>query len=36
MFKKSSNVPPDGVTPIADSVPNVNYFEFGTKFVRNL
>ncbi|XP_022164187.1 cleft lip and palate transmembrane protein 1 homolog [Myzus persicae] len=32
MFKKSSNVPPDGVTPVADSIPNVNFFEYGTKF----
>ncbi|KAL5241709.1 hypothetical protein ACI65C_009119 [Semiaphis heraclei] len=32
MFKKSSNVPPDGVTSVGDSIPNVNFFEFGTKF----
>lgn len=36
MFKKSSTVPPDGVTPIADSIPNVNFFDFGTKFVSIL
>lgn len=36
MFKKSSNVPPDGVIPVADSIPNVNFFEYGTKFVRIL
>jgi len=35
MFKKPSTVTtPDGVTPLADSIPNVNFFEYGTKFVR--
>lgn len=36
MFKKPTTVPPDGVSPVVDSVPNVNLFEFGTNFVSIL
>lgn len=33
MFKKPAAVPPDGVAPVVDSVPNTNLFEYGTYFV---
>lgn len=33
MFKKPATTPPDGVSPVVDSVPNVNLFEYGTNFV---
>lgn len=32
MFKKPTTAPSEGANPI-DSVPHVNYFEFGTHFV---
>uniref|UniRef100_A0A2S2Q9V9 Cleft lip and palate transmembrane protein 1 n=2 Tax=Sipha flava TaxID=143950 RepID=A0A2S2Q9V9_9HEMI len=32
MFKKPAAVPPDGVAPVVDSVPNTNLFEYGTYF----
>jgi len=33
MFKKPATTPPDGVSSVADSIPSVNLFEFGTTFV---
>jgi len=36
MFKKPATVPPDGVNPIVDTVPNINFFEYGTHFVSIL
>lgn len=33
MFKKPTTVPQDGNSPIVDSIPNVNLFEYGTNFV---
>lgn len=35
MFRKSTTVPPDVVNPI-DTIPNVNFFEYGTYFVSFL
>jgi len=35
MFRKSTTVPSDVVNPI-DTIPNVNFFEYGTYFVSFL
>lgn len=36
MFRKPAAVPPDGAAPVVDSIPNINFFEYGTYFVSIL